>query len=119
MRTLPIGLAVALVLFSAAEARAADAKAFDLKCGEDLYRVDLARKLWCEGACEEARPIRHADGRFITLTMMEHFALTYDTRKRVMTSAFDPIGIDDRDDARCRVMKFSGLPPKDRAPPRE
>lgn len=104
MRHGPILCAATLAL--AAVAGSAAARAFDLQCDDERYRIDLEAKRWCRNACEDVATLNHNGGRTVLLLTMSHFNRTYDLRTRVMT--FEAAG--DTFRTRCRVLTFSGLP---------
>lgn len=86
------------------------AKAFDLDCEGDRYRMDLTRKLWCEAACEAVRRVFAVDRRAVMLSAFDHFSTTYDRRTREMIDGFEALGIEDESRRTCRVLRFSGFP---------
>jgi hypothetical protein len=83
---------------------------FDLQCGETRYRIDVRKKQWCEGACEERRWLFGATRETVILTLYDHFSLTYDIRSRTMADGTDLLGTRTRDVTQCRMLKFSGFP---------
>ncbi len=97
-------------VMSLAFAGPAAARAFDLDCEGDRYRIDLTRKLWCEDACEEVRRVFAADRRVVMLSVFEHFSWSYDRRRREMVSGFNALGVEDETRTPCRVLRFSGFP---------
>ena len=97
---------------------AASAQAFDLKCGDTLYRVDLKSKTWCEDDCDQILTLRYRGRDWVALWEQAHFSSTYHKQSRVMTS--ESCGVDGPCTTyreHCRVRRFSGFPPKTEAVP--
>ena len=105
-----VGVAVAAGLAFAVLAGPAPAKAFDLDCEGDRYRIDLTRKLWCEDACEEVRRVFAVYRREVMLSVFDHVSTTYDRRTRETINGLGALGIDDESRSSCLVLRFSGFP---------
>jgi hypothetical protein len=90
----------------------ASARAFDLQCEGSHYRIDLKSREWCEETCATVSRLDYRGADKVLLSHLEHFALWYDTRAKVLTSSSASPGDEDVETfhTRCRVMKFSGFP---------
>lgn len=102
--------AVSMGLLIAMTGGSAAARAFDLQCHDEHYRVDLQNKTWCTDKCEVLVSFHYRGGKTLFLQGMDHFMLSYDMKTKVMTLGYAGLGIEDKQDTPCHVMKFSGFP---------
>lgn len=109
-KMLRVAGAATVALAVAVSAGLTVAKAFDLDCEGDRYRIDLTRNLWCEGACEAAQRVFALDRRVVMLSLFDHVSMSYDRRTREMIGGFNALGIEDQYRRSCRVRRFSGFP---------
>jgi hypothetical protein len=102
---------LALALVVASVGGPVSARAFDLQCDDERYRVDLKAKRWCDGRCTEARRLYYNRRGDITFYSMEHFALSYDLRANILKHWAGGIGDEgETHRTRCRIYRFSGFP---------
>jgi hypothetical protein len=106
-----VTLAIGLTLSAPA---AAAARAFDLECDHARYRIDEARRRWCEGDCTTLRTLRFMrDGEGLILTSLAFWEISYSRKTGMVSRSFG--GMADGGyilNEPCRVRPFSGFPRK-------
>lgn len=93
---------------------AASARAYDLTCDHARYRIDEARRRWCEGDCATLRTLRFMRrNEGLILTSLGFWEISYSRKTGMVSRSFGSL----HDGGYvltepCRLRPFSGFPGK-------
>lgn len=106
-----LGVSIGMALSAPA---AASAGAYDLACDHARYRIDEARRRWCEGDCTTLRTLRFMRrNEGLILTSLGFWEIGYSRTTGMVSRSFGSL----HDGGYvltepCRVRRFSGFPRK-------